>query len=112
MTAPLPPRLSADSNYSALLQLRIDTVGGLREILCWDDVFLGLDPMRRGNPLSSECLDVFDGVAGGMFEEGTNDVQSFVVGYMCSWLLVTRFPIEVLCGSAIAETYEAELERT
>jgi hypothetical protein len=96
VATPLPPRLSTDSSYPALPQLRIDAVGGLGEILCRDDVFLDLDPMRCGNFLSSERLDIFDGMAGSMFEESTNDVQPFVVGYMCSWLLVTRFAVEIL----------------
>lgn len=96
MTAPLPPRLSTDSSYSALPQLRIDPVGGLGEILCWDDVFLDLDPMRCGNLLSGERLDIFDSMTGSMLEESTNDVQPFVVGNMCSWFLVTRFPVEIL----------------
>jgi hypothetical protein len=43
-----------------------------------------------------------------VFEEGTNDVQSFVVGYMCSGLLVTSFRVEILDGSAIVETDQAE----
>jgi hypothetical protein len=57
---------------------------------------LGADPRRMGNDIGGERLQVVDGLVGGIDQEGADEVESFIVGDMCSWLLMPRFAVGVL----------------
>lgn len=94
--APLPPLSAADLANAALAQLLSYQLGGAGEMFrCYLDG-LNLDPLGMGNPLCGECLELFNGVMRGKFEERPNQVQTFVVRQVGRRPLFERLSIEIL----------------
>ena len=97
LTTPLPPCLAPNTFDSSLTQLRIDMVSSFTQVVLGNDLFLYLHPGWRGDLLGCECLQFFNRMVRGMVEEGTDDVEAFIVGYVSGRLEVTGFSISVLC---------------
>jgi hypothetical protein len=67
-----------------------------REVLLWNDDLGCLHPMRGGDALSCECLDILDGVFGSIVEELANDLDCLIVGDVDGGFRATGFPMQIL----------------
>ena len=79
----------------------MEEVGGARGVGFGDGGVLDLYPLRVGDPLGGEGLEVLDGVAGGELEEGADEVEALVVGEVGGGFLVEGAAVEVLGVSVV-----------
>jgi hypothetical protein len=108
-STPLPPFLSPHARYTFRTKL-VDKSGRSRgEVLLWNEDLGCLDPMRGGNSLSCEGLDILNRVFGSIVEELTNDLDSLVVGDVDSGFRATGFPMQILSTQAVSERVEKML---
>lgn len=54
------------------------------------------DPLRMRYPLRCESLKFLNSMMRCILEEGSDQVESFIVGEMRGWALSKRFSIEIL----------------
>ena len=79
----------------------MEEVGGARGGGVGDGGVVDLYPLRVGDPLGGEGLEVLDGVAGGELEEGADEVEALVVGEVGGGFLVEGAAVEVLGVSVV-----------
>lgn len=53
-------------------------------------------PSRTRHPLCGKRLQILDGVMGGIVEEGSDQMETFIVGYMSSGLLPSGLSVREL----------------
>lgn len=95
-STPLPPFLSPHARYIFGTEL-VDKSGRSRgEVLLWNEDLGCLYPIRGGNSLSRERLEILDGVFGSIDEELANDLDCLVVGDVDGWFRATGFPMQIL----------------
>jgi hypothetical protein len=94
---PLPPRLSSDAHDPSVPELRIDALCRVGEVFVRDSFFIDLDPVRGGDLLGREGLNILDRMVGDMLEERADNIEPFVVRYMRGGLVATWLTVQVLC---------------
>ena len=70
--APLPPIADANLPDAIGTKLLLEKGSGLVELLTGDFDFLDANPLRMGNPLRGESLEIFDGVMRREGQKGTD----------------------------------------
>jgi hypothetical protein len=93
---PLPPFLAADATKTFRAKLLGDECCGARHLALANLDLVDAHPLRMGHPSARECLKLFDRVTRRVGEEGTNEMQAFVVRYVRRGLLTSRSSIKVL----------------
>ena len=94
--APLPPIAAANLPDAIGTKLLLEKGSGLVELLTGDFDFLDANPLRMGNPLRGESLEIFDGVMRCEGQKRPDQVQAFIVGEMCGRSLSQGFTVEIL----------------
>lgn len=94
--APLPPLLTPNTCNAIRTQL-FGNCGSRRvqELVGNCDPF-DLHPVRSGDALGSELLDILDGALGAEGDEFADDGDAFIVGQMDGGLALAVFPMQVL----------------
>jgi hypothetical protein len=106
-STPLPPFLSPHSRYTFGTKLLDKSGRSGGEVLFWNEDLGCLYPMRGGDSLSCERLEVLDSVSGSIDEELTNDLDCLVVGDVDGWFRATRFPMQILSTQAVSEEWRS-----
>lgn len=74
----------------------MEKVGGVGEFIFGDLDLIDANPGRMRDPLAGEGLEFFDRTGGGKGEEGTDEVEAFVVRESLGGFLADFFTVEVL----------------
>lgn len=86
-STPLPPLFPTNVIDSFMTELGYDCVRSFREAFARNRDIVDFDPSRMWDPLGGESLELFHGMVGGIIEELTYEVKTFVIGDVCSRLL-------------------------
>lgn len=78
--APLPPLLPTNSLYPLRPELRNQRFRGGFEVRVGDAGRLSPHPVRTGDPLAGEFLEVFNGLFRREDEKFAHDVDAFIIG--------------------------------
>jgi hypothetical protein len=93
---PLPPLLSTNLLDAVGTQLLLQRFGGARQMVLGNGNIFDFNPLRMRHPLRSESLKFFDSMVRCILQEGSDQVESFIVREMRGWTLSKRFSIEIL----------------
>ena len=93
---PLPPLLSTNLLDTVGTQLLLQRFGSARQMVLGNGNIFDFDPLRMRYPLRCESLKFLNSMMRCILEEGSDQVESFIVGEMRGWALSKRFSIEIL----------------
>jgi hypothetical protein len=95
-STPLPPFVTPHTRYTFGPKLLDKSSRRRREVILRNDDLGCLHPMRGGNSLSRERLDILHGVFGSIVKELTNNLDCLVIGDVDRGFRAMGFPMQIL----------------
>lgn len=95
-STPLPPFVTPHTRYTFGPKLLDKSSRRRREVILRNDDLGCLHPMRGGNSLSRERLDILHGVFGSIVKELTNNLDCLVIGDVDRGFRAMGFPMQIV----------------